>query len=665
MNILQNLSFRHKLLLLIIVPLIGILIFATSSLKAAFDEYKRDKFLAELQTVMAGMSNIAHELQFERGQTSSFLASNGNQGQSRLRSQRQEANQAIRQYDLNTYAMGQLSAYPDSVNRLHAITRILERRSQIRSAVDSLSISQADAYNYYTDLIYQLLESSGNAAKLSTDATLTNLLRTYNIFLWAKESAGKERSLLGKTLILDAFSKHSDYEELVQYTGFKNAYFTSFKEFASPQQIQELEATNHSQAGRRIEEIIQIANKRAEIGNFGVSSQEWMTVSTQRVQELKTLEEKLNNEITAYIDDLLKASTDELRNTLLLTIFSLLITIGLAIYISRLITRQAQGLVNTIATVADTKDLTLKAPVLSRDELGSAAQSFNVMVENLRSMLHQIQDGSVQLSAAAEESSTAIAANAQGLHQQSTETSQAATATEEMSATASEIARHTTQTVEAVHRAQDASHQGVDEIESSVQMMNALNDEMSQANNQVIQLRESSQSIHEIVDVIKAIAEQTNLLALNAAIEAARAGDQGRGFAVVADEVRNLAQRTQQSTTQIEEMVIEFQNSAGRISNVIESSFTRVQSSVDQTISVRSKLDEINHAIELINDMCNQVATASEEQVAVANEIAENIRTINDIANVSSVTGNQIAQAAEEQTQLAAQQHDQIRQFKL
>ena len=665
MNILQNLSFRHKLLLLIVVPLISTLIFAVTSLKSAFDNYERNQFLYEIQTVINGMTHIAHELQYEREYTASFISSNGEERKNKLSVERQKTDQAILDYDLLSYAQGRLAAYPSSVQHLHDISNMLQRLNRIRSSADSLSISSLDASNYYTDVIYQLLISSGNAAKLSTDAHLTNLLRTYNIFVWAKENGAKESSLLSIALIADAFPSQSIYKSFTQYYGFKNAYLTSFSEFANPEQQQALNALRDSNWGRRITEIIDIANTHAATGHFGVDPHEWITLASQRTEGLQTLEGQLNDEIQTYVNGLLKSSFAELRNTLIITIISLLLTIVLAIYIARLITRQTQGLVDTISTVAHTKDLTLQAPVLSRDELGSAAQSFNEMVESLRSMLHQIQDGSVQLSAAAEESSTAIAANAQGLQQQSSETSQAATATEEMSATASEIARHTTQTVEAVHQAKDASNQGVDEIESSVQMMNALNDEMSQANTQVIQLRESSQSIHEIVDVIKAIAEQTNLLALNAAIEAARAGEQGRGFAVVADEVRNLAQRTQQSTTQIEEMVIEFQNSAGRISNVIESSFTRVQSSVEQTVSVRAKLDEISNAIELINDMCNQVATAAEEQVAVANEIAENIRTINDIANVSSVTGNQIAQAAKEQTQLATQQHDQIRQFKL
>ena len=296
--------------------------------------------------------------------------------------------------------------------------------------------------------------------------------------------------------------------------------------------------------------------------------------------------------------------------------------------------------------------------------MGTSAKSLNDMLDIFSDMVRKIEASSIQLATAAEQTSASVNDNAESLEKQSIETAQAASATEQMTATVNEIAASTTTTAESANRAAALSSDGVSEVENTAESMLVLNEQMATANSQVLKLKDSSKEINEIVDVIKSIAEQTNLLALNAAIEAARAGEQGRGFAVVADEVRTLAQRTQESTQKIEAMVVGFQSEADAVSQSIESSFGYVKVSQEQTLSVRGKLEEINSAIVSITDMCNQVATAAEQQVATTNEIAVNIRTINDLAEVSSEVGGQISVAAQEQTQLSLKQHELVAQFK-
>lgn len=325
---------------------------------------------------------------------------------------------------------------------------------------------------------------------------------------------------------------------------------------------------------------------------------------------------------------------------------------------------QALKLSETINLVASNKDLSYRAPVQSEDELGTSAKSLNDMLDIFSDMVRKIEASSIQLATAAEQTSASVNDNAKSLEKQSIETAQAASATEQMTATVNEIAASTTTTAESANRAAALSSDGVSEVENTAESMLVLNEQMATANSQVLKLKDSSKEINEIVDVIKSIAEQTNLLALNAAIEAARAGEQGRGFAVVADEVRTLAQRTQESTQKIEAMVVGFQSEADAVSQSIESSFGYVKVSQEQTLSVRGKLEEINSAIVSITDMCNQVATAAEQQVATTNEIAVNIRTINDLAEVSSEVGGQISVAAQEQTQLSSKQHELVAQFK-
>lgn len=665
MNIIKNLSFKKKLLLLVIPPILGALFFSGITLKQDFNDKQLAEDIQALVKLSIKGNLIVHELQKERGTTSGFVGSNGNNFVDNMQQQRKNTDNVVRETKLSQSLTERLrSVYPKVTQDIQMVIGGLKQLPELRKKVDSLSLSAAEAAQFYTDLNASLLALSGTIADLSTYGHLTSQLRNYYTFLQAKEAAGKERALLNIALSLGSF-RPGAYQKFVTLESYQNAYLASFEQFASQSQLQELEDLRTSPAGKRVKAIRAIANEKFVTGNFGVSGQEWFNAATDRINQMKALEDGLAHKATITVQSIDNQTKHSIYLSLILTIVLIVITTVLSVYVARLLIQQAMNLATTINTVAQTKDLTLKADVNSRDELGRSAQSFNEMLTVIRNMLNQISDSSVQLSAAAEQTSISISENTNSLEKQSEETSQAATATEEMTATVNEIAANTTNTADAANEASQLSHHGMEIVASNAMSMNTLHDQMSGANNQVIQLRDSSQEINNIVDVIKGIAEQTNLLALNAAIEAARAGEQGRGFAVVADEVRSLAQRTQKSTQQIEEMVVRFQSEASHVSEIIEESFEYVKTSSQQTNSVKENLEAINRAIDSITAMCHQVATAADEQVAATNEIAINIRTINDLADVSAETGKQITLAANEQTQLSHKQHELVAQFKL
>jgi len=479
----------------------------------------------------------------------------------------------------------------------------------------------------------------------------------------AKESAGQERAILNIALSHGSFQA-GIYQKIVTLASFQQAYLNIFEQFASHEQLSKFNSIASSQASKRVVEIRAIANEKYVEGNFGVTGEEWFKVSTDRINKLKTLEDFLAEDIESLVTELGNIADEAILNSLIIAFSILMLTFILSAYVSRLLIGQALHLAETIEKVSKNRDVSLRVDVQSSDELGNSAKSFNDMLVVFSNMLNEIEMSSAQLATAAEETSTSVVENVQNLEKQSLETALAASATEEMTATVNEIANNITATADSANHAASLSSEGVFEIEKNADNMSDLNEQISSANIQVVQLRDSSKEINEIVDVIKKIADQTNLLALNAAIEAARAGEQGRGFAVVADEVRALAQRTQESTQEIEDMVVRFQAEADGVSQSIESSFAHVRESLGQTLSVKNKLSEINIAIESITDMCTQVATAAEEQVAATNEIAVNIRTINDLAELGVETGGHIAQAAQEQTELSSQQHDLVTMFK-
>ena len=240
--------------------------------------------------------------------------------------------------------------------------------------------------------------------------------------------------------------------------------------------------------------------------------------------------------------------------------------------------------------------------------------------------------GSVQKVSDASEHTADIAIRTdKGVQTQLAEIELVATAVHEMTATAQDVARNATQAAEAASHADRAANQGRHIVQDTGATITELAGEIGRAVDVVQTLARDSENIDAILVTIRSIAEQTNLLALNAAIEAARAGEQGRGFAVVADEVRNLAQKTQQATGEIQQMIQQLQNGTRDVVQVMESQ-SRTQRSVEQADAAAEALQAITQAVSLINDMNNQIASAAEEQSAVAEDINRNVTNIGQVA---------------------------------
>ena len=287
------------------------------------------------------------------------------------------------------------------------------------------------------------------------------------------------------------------------------------------------------------------------------------------------------------------------------------------------------------------------------DEAGDLLLAIRTLESETGGVIGRIADSANQLTARAGEMMLAIANTAQGVKTQFSETDQVATAVNEMSASVQEVASNAQQTANAAHTAREEAVQGKQVVHATMTSIKSLAEEVEQAATVIRKLESDSSDITKIVDVIQGISEQTNLLALNAAIEAARAGEQGRGFAVVADEVRTLAQRTHDATDEIKGMITKIQHGSRNAVEVMDRGRNRAAEGVDKAANAVSSLDVIADAINTINDMSTQIATAVEEQSAVAEEINRSIMTIRDIAEHTMQESAQSEEAASAMNQMA------------
>ena len=377
---------------------------------------------------------------------------------------------------------------------------------------------------------------------------------------------------------------------------------------------------------------------------------------------------QLNHAVLAFLDKQLQVRLEENRTHMVLLVAALVVVFLLIVYLYsgfyvsiRTTLKKLGQVMNQVAA----GDMTVSFKAQSQDELGELGQVFNETVSKIHQLIERVGQTVVEVERQADRVQQVSGESNQAVAGQRGQIDLIATAMNEMSATAQEVAHSAAAAVGSAQSVNDETVSGRALVESQVGSIQRLAGEIDQSVGVINKLASDSASISQVLDVIKGIAEQTNLLALNAAIEAARAGEQGRGFAVVADEVRNLAKRTQQSTEEIESMIAKLQSGVSAAVKAMNTSHQMADNTVNESAKVQLALENILGAVGMIVDQNQQIATAAEEQTAVAQDIDQNIVQISQAGERTADGASQTEQASLELSGLVARLKQLISAFRV
>ena len=381
--------------------------------------------------------------------------------------------------------------------------------------------------------------------------------------------------------------------------------------------------------------------------------------------------------IVHHTHELFESTTEQILNevrsheksTYVSVFISIAVILPIIFFLSQLISRSVVYPINILAEVMkraqQNKDLTERVSLEGKNEIVQMADVFNQMMTAFSQLIQQVFDSSQQLNVAAEELTVITGQTSRGVMSQQSDSEQVATAMNEMAATVQEVARYAAEAAEASQTADDETRAGKQVVLDAIDGIKQLARQVEAGAISIKDLQKESENIGSVLSVIQGIAEQTNLLALNAAIEAARAGESGRGFAVVADEVRTLAQRSHDSTEEIKKIIQRLQSEAEKAVNVMDEELVQANQSVEKAEKAGQSLDKIAQSVTSIRDMNTHIASAAEEQSAVAEEINRNIVSIAQVAEENAESTGQTTLTSEELARLANGLEEQISQFKI
>ncbi|WP_252737954.1 methyl-accepting chemotaxis protein [Marinobacter salexigens] len=670
-NIINNLSMRGKLITLVMPALLVIIYFAIESIAlnaGQLNDMKQLRLLVQLANIG---DPLIETLQKERGRSAVVLSGGADRvaaqrAKQALASQRLQTNDRLSDYQSNLAALQQEASFGSKVTgSIESVAQKLATLDQLRSSVDRGSLSGLQAGGRYTQPITGLLNRIPLVISRSTDPKLTRDINAYYALAEAAEAAGKERAT-GASLISSGDFDLPSIQKIAAFEGHQEAFIRE----ASAMLVSDLTQLTALEKLADTEENRDLQAKRNTLfsspsGMYALNSAEWFDITTKQLSNLNDLRSILLDRTSTAAADGVASARHDLLVASGIAASAIIAVFALMLLMVNAINRQINNLLDGVRFAMDNKDLRQQMQVSSKDEIGNIGRAINELFIKFGGALKHIDNASIQLATATEETSSTASQNAAQTKNQQTQIEQVAAATEEMSATSEQISQNTQQVADAANMVTERSRTGEDVLRNSISRIRSLASSVGDVNEVIEELEKRSSSIVEVVDVIRKVADQTNLLALNAAIEAARAGEYGRGFAVVADEVRTLARQTHDSTTQIEDIVNSFKVITDSASRSITASHKLANETSEQSSELEQTFAAILGDVNNISGMATQIAAASEQQVAVTRELAGNMESVSEVAILTLTGSQEISHVTGEQARLARQLQDLANEFKV
>ncbi|SIP93759.1 methyl-accepting chemotaxis sensory transducer [Aeromonas sp. RU39B] len=644
-----KLGLASKMLLVVCLPLLALLFF---SMRYVYDRYQTEQSMSAAQlrlSVVQQASTLAHELQKERGMSAGFIGSSGKKFAEALPAQRAVVDKLVGSAALTGLAQ---------------VQQDLAQLGTMRSNVTSLSAKVGDVVAFYSGTIGHLLSVVDAVSVGNQDATLAMQTGAFAAYLQSKERVGLERATLSNVFARDAFTP-ALLQQFIALLSAQKVYLERFSAIATESQKALLAELDRQPVMLKVGELEQLALARAQTGGFGVDAEQWFALITDKINLLRQGEEKLFTQLAEHIEAKRQASQQAFWWALAGMLLCLFVTTLVSWKVVRDLHLGFGHLHHTFRKLVQDNDLTVRVKWQSSDELGTLARDLNHFLQHLESLLLEVRRSCDVLTQSAAHSGAVIAEVNAGVVKGVERVDLVATATTEMASTVAEIARNATHTSEATHQAIERARLGDREVERTVETIQQLADTLDSTRDVINTLHQSTTQVGDALTLIKQISGRTNLLALNAAIEAARAGESGRGFAVVADEVRSLAARTQQAADDIEAMLMRLREGADQAVSAMALGSEQAGRSVEEARSAGSEIGDIVGQVSLVNDMTGQVATATEQQRHVTDDIQENVMTIREVYTEHMQHAATLQQSSLELDTLARELASRVASFRL